>query len=969
MSRSDSGWARWFGRRGSRTAAVRPGPPTTPARGAGGDGTGDAERLLVEEYDGIRLLRTSSDDTISDSDVLDLARVFGAEKNTVTVVAGAGAPRSADLWPRLGGLLDDVRAEGTGTVRLVLAAAGDDRPGAPALARRIADAWRMEVIAPDGAALVVPGGGLFVPPRRPEPGAAEHPARGGWWRFAPDEEPRCVGARQPVPDWQSAVDLVPGRVAGGSVIEQLPAGLLARSPGSPPPRHGDLCYAVPADPRGPTVLVGGRESEEVPADDIAEVLGALPESVRERVMLAPGGSRDILAVGQSVSDTLGTGTVVYTGMPLLSRSPADRPGKVRAVLVGADGAPRWEAYVGAVRCVPAAAGEAGEQQAAPEPLPWSLAPGEPAEGGAIRLSAGWRADLTRAGLWLTDPSDGRPPATDRPVDPEGPAIEVGRPGQPLDASLFPALAELLGGLGADVRGRARLFVHGTSADGGRELRRIAAENGLRAVRFAPRGAVPPAPAPVPLSSDRDRESQPSAPTPSPAIRTAPPPPGPLPAPEPAPARGPGEATGPAAPRRRQPTEGSPVPEPALITRALTGTPLPEPPVSRAAPSVPSYLDPIELPAVLPASMTPAEPGVAAPPVEPARALEPARPRERARPEESMVHRAFSPSTSSIAPTAAVPPDRTGSAPVEPAPETPEPPVPDPAAPETPEPPAPARPAAPPAVVVPGPLPPVPVPPGYATSAAERAAFRGLGEDGWERHGAAVTRALTKMPALRGQEQAEARDDLIALHMYLHTTEGPLSHGELGRSLRAGEARLLPYAACVSSALRRLPSYRGLALRGTDAADAGLVPGNLLRDATPVGALPLGSGAPRPGGAQYAIWSATGRRVRELVSGPGAAGRDMIMFAPGSLLRVLDVRESDGAPLVLLREVPASPATATTETVPQGTALDDHDRVALDRLDQALRRHPLAPGQFRWPELCAGPLGRRGDAAGAVPGAR
>lgn len=964
MSRFDSGRARWlFGRRGNRTPAARPGPAAAPVRGAvgrsaeaGGDGTGDAGRLLVEEYDGIRLLRTSSDDTISDSDVRDLTRSFGAEENTVTVVAGAEAPRSADLWPRLGGLLDDVRGEGTGTVRLVLAAAGDDRAGAPALARRIADAWRLEVIAPDGPALVVPGGGLFVPPRRPEPGAGDTAtARGGWWRFAPDEEPRCIGARQPVPDWQSAVDLVPGRVAGGSVIEQIPAGLLARSPESAPPGHGDLCYAVPADPRGPTVLVGGREGGEVAAGDIADVLRALPESVQEQVMLAPGSSRDILRIGQSVSDTLRAGVVVYTGMPLLSQGTAARPGKVRAVLVGADGAPRWEAYLGAVRCVPAAAAaageasEAGEPVRAPEPLPWSLAAGEPPERGAIPLSAGWRAELTRAGLWLTDRSDGRPPATARPVDPEGPAIEVGRPGQPLDASLFPALAELLGGLGADVRGRARLFVYGTSTDGGRELRRIAAENGLRAVRFAPQGATPDVP--VPLSSDKGKESQPTVPTPPPAIRTAPPPPEPP------------------APRRRQPTEGSPVPEPALIIRELTGTPLPEPPrVSRAAPSVPSYLDPIELPALLPASMTPAEPGVAAPLVEPARALEPVRPVEPVRPGEPMAPRAFTPATPFIAPTVAAPPARTESvlAPREPEPATPEPATTEPAtsAPATP------APAAAPALVVAGPLPPVPFPPGYASSPAERVAFRGLAGDAWERHGAAVTRALTKMPALRGREQEEARDDLIALHMYLHTTEGPLSHRELGRSLRAGEARLLPYAACVSSALRRLPSYRGLAFRGTDAADAGLVPGNLLRDATSVGALPLGTGAPRPGGAQYAIWSATGRRVRELASSPGASsGRDEIMFAPGSLLRVLDVRVSDGAPLVLLREVPASPAIATTETVPQSTALDDHDRAALDRLDQALRRHPLAPGRFRWPELCSGPLGRGGDTAGAVPGAR
>ncbi|WP_328385407.1 hypothetical protein OHS81_15835 [Streptomyces sp. NBC_00400] len=1082
MSRSDSGRARWFGKRGGRPAPAAPAAAGGHRPGDEGADEGRPKRLLIEEYDGIRLLRTPSDDTLSNSDVLDLARALAADAHTVTVVAGVDAPQSADLWPRLGGLLDELREDGIRTVRLVMTAAGDDRPGAPALARRIADAWELEVIAPDGLALVVPGGGLFVPVRQAEPGATVGvgvPERGSWWRFRPGAEPQRIGPRQPAPGWQPAVDQLPDQVAGGCVIEQIPAGVLTRSRDAAPPRLGDLCYSVPADPGGPTVLVGVPEGEDVSAGDLVEVLSALPEAVRKQVRLAPGSPRDILRTGQWVSDALGTQVVVYTGMPLLSHGTPTHPGTVRSVLVGADGAPRWQAFVDAVMCLPA--GENAPAQA-PRLLRWGRLPEihgtagrELSEHGVVSLSEGWQAGVTRAGLWITDAAEGRPPAAARPADAEGPAIEVGRPGQSLEASLFPALGTLLSSLGVDVRSRARLFVHGTSVDGGRELRRIAAEHGLRAIRFGsalappqaasphaqaapavlPAPSAPPAPAALPAppalpanpanpANPAGKPESPPLPGPPPTLpttsastaRPAASAPAGAPAPEAA-AVGSAERSGrPSAPSRPRPPADPepPVPEPASISRALTGAPDPAPEPRRAGPRPDGPAPHPEPPA--PRSTEPSGPAAApGPSPEPERAPEPsartlgagpsnwsrAQPPSRSvpgpgprgpgstgaapdrtsspergvmpdpvtplsgeRPGEPPAREAPTPPTAPtrpMAPTASTAPTMPG-APTPPTPPaTPTKPE-APTAPETPAAPtAPDSPAAPtapravdpsgarrPAAVAADPLPPVPFLPGYVSSPAERTSFRGLAEDRWERHSSAVMRALTRMPALRGPEQEDARDDLIALHMYLHATEGPLTHGELARSLRAGEPRLLPYAACVASALRRLPSYRGLAFRGTDAADAALAPGNLLREAAPVSALPAGVGAPRPGGPQYAIWSATGRRVRELAGGPGAAGRDEVVFAPGSLLRVLDVRESDGAPLVLLREVPATPATATTSAVPQSTELDDHDRAALDRLDQALRRHPLAPGLFRWPELCEGPLGRRGDAVGTASGA-
>ncbi|ADI03684.1 hypothetical protein SBI_00563 [Streptomyces bingchenggensis BCW-1] len=1059
MSRSGGARARWFSRRGAR---ARTGPAADPAPSApvttldrserpGGGGRGRGGALLVEEYGGVMLLRSPADDTLSTSDVADLARALSVDpEHTVTVVAGADASSAGELWPRLGRVLDSLRSDGVGVVRLVLAAAGDDRPDEPAVARRIADAWEIEVIAPDGVAVVVPGGSLFVPERRSGRGVARGGGeRGGWWRFAPGVEPVRIGSRQPAPAWQPAVEYLPVGTSGGYAVEQIPAGVLVRSRDAIPPRPDDLCYAVPADPRGPTVLLGAPHDEDIPAGDLTELLTALPEAVRPRVRLAPGGPRDILRTSQSVADSLGVELLVRTGMPLMSYGIPTEPGTVRSVLVGADGAPRWQPFVDTVVCAPAREGET-----APSPRLSRWSPPVPgrgsAEHGAIRLSEQWRVTVTRAGLWITDTESEPPPATARAVDPEGPAIELGHPGRPIDATLYPVLGKLLGGLGADVCGRARLFVLGTCADGGRELRRIAAEHGLRTLRFgaglaparpevrrpapAESAEAPTEPGPAPVASAPAAEAEPepdherdpmslgtlpeatpqearlpeatplettedprpvfpptrpsmvstaSAPVAAPAAHDTSAAPG-----EPAVSATSGAGAGPG-PESSRPRTGGPGPsrppgsgrvrdperpEPPGADRPLrTGSGTPPPPMEpdqRSQSLPPMGLDAMldllrsqsppdgagdgdSAPSVSPLTRRPTQQGAPlsrpsqgqAPQATPNTPATPATRTPPASPESSEPPALAEPPAAPVSPAA--PLSTTGSQSTQAPPPTTAPEPTTPVTPATPEPPAPEPPAAP-----LRPLPPVPFLPGHVSTEAERTAFRALADAVWERHSAAVTRALTRMPALRGPEQEAARIDLIALHMYLDTSydldtpDAPdtpaagLSQDALARGMRTGDERLLPYAACVASALRRLPSYRGLACRRTHEADGGLVPGTLLRDPAPVCALPPGAGAPRPAGAQYAIWSVTGRRTRQLTGRPGSAsGGDEVVFAPGTLLRVLDVRDTAGAPLVLLREVPTTASSPSAAgAVPQDTRLDDHDRAALDRLDEALRRH-------------------------------
>jgi hypothetical protein len=236
--------------------------------------------------------------------------------------------------------------------------------------------------------------------------------------------------------------------------------------------------------------------------------------------------------------------------------------------------------------------------------------------------------------------------------------------------------------------------------------------------------------------------------------------------------------------------------------------------------------------------------------------------------------------------------------------------------------------------------------------AERADFRSLAQPRWERHSASVNRAMTRMPALRGGQVDAARTDLVAVHVHL---AGGL--GELDERAPASPGRD-SYIACLTSGLSRLPSYRGVAVRGGLPADGDMerfVPGTVLRGPAPVSALPIGVAAglsAATGG--YVIWSSTGRRVRPLLGSGSGAASDEVVFSPGTAFRVLCVRSEGNAPIVLLSEVRGRGSDTGDRP-----ALDEADRAALERLDEALRRQaPSAEGTSpaAWPARCTEPLG-------------
>ncbi|MDX3237870.1 hypothetical protein PV392_19740 [Streptomyces sp. ME03-5709C] len=798
-----SHWLRTFGGRGAGASVPAPG------QSGGRMGGAPAPEVLVEDHDGLLVLRPATDDSLDPADVSDLSRTMASSDGVTTIVVAVEPDARSGLWPRLREVLDTLQADGVPCLRLLLSGAGDDRPGRPAVARRIADAWNTTVDAPDGPVVVVPGGSAFVPP-----------GTGGWWRFAPGRAPEPLGPRMPSPRWQAALRRVSATAVGGCVVDQVPAGLLIRPEGSAPPRPGDLFHTVPADPRRAAVIVGVPFGEDVAASDVVTLMEALPAEERG-VRLIPGGRSDLLPLARSVASASGVEIEVTTGLPLFaSDGPMGRYG-LRSTVVGHDQVPRWLPFVDAVVCAPA--GTQG-RPGAPRLLRWFAPAGiggprdtnGPVAKGEFVLSPEWRAVVTRAGLWVGPTGDTGIPHSDRPVNHDGPVIDVGRPGDRLTATLWPVLSRLLASMAPGVRALTTLHVHATPPDGGRVLRALAAEHRLRVIRFSTsQGARPLAPG---------------------ALRT----------------QVGAAATGGSRPEGTVPDRPSDdrLPEGAAAPGA--GGPSPAPIGDPSAPGS----DPVPPP--------PRATGTAGPPQEAGRAAK-------------------------------------GTTPMSPR---------------------------------------------HWSTPEQRGAFRGLAGEEWERHSAAVRRAMAGLPAARDQRQEAVHDDLVAVRMYLEQTDDTARHAELQASFRSGEREVLPFAACLTSGLQWLAPYRGAVLRG--AAPAGAVgdvrPGQTLHEAAPVSGLRIDrTDTAAVARAAYAIWSITGRAAGSL-----REGTDEIVFAPGTRYRVLDVHTEAGTPLVLLRQLPDRVAAETAG------ALEDADEIARTRLELALV--DLTWGTGPWPARCTGTIG-------------
>ncbi|MFJ3671208.1 hypothetical protein ACIPSE_32585 [Streptomyces sp. NPDC090106] len=402
--------------------------------------------------------------------VADVDALRHPDPRHATVVVAAGGDGSRDLWRQLGQTLDRFVKSGVTTVRLVWAGAVADRPGRRTPAQRVADGWKLEVVAPAGPVVVAPGGSLFAPLGSDDVG--------GWWSLVPGREPRSLGLRHPAPGWEDAAAHLASDAVDGHVVLSVPAGVqVVRAAGPVSPSVSDIAASIPMDGDRLTVVVGAPGTPGVTAGALAALLTRLPSRARSAVRLVPGDGRDLLGTGQETANLLGTETEVVSGVPALLESADGTAVEAAVVLLGQDGEPVRRPYAEAVACPPAGGGRA--------PVPRVLRPRSPVPGmvldrdGTLYLDEEWQAAVTRAGLWVGPRDTARPAQIGWALEPDAVVVDVGVPGQPLDDEVWPVLDGFLELLEPGAVERAALRVRGLStASGGRRARRVAERLGL-----------------------------------------------------------------------------------------------------------------------------------------------------------------------------------------------------------------------------------------------------------------------------------------------------------------------------------------------------------------------------------------------------------------------------------------------------------------------------------------------------------
>lgn len=193
-------------------------------------------------------------------------RNIPAEAGVHTVVVAA---RPAPDASTLAGLLAGCLPIGCKVVRLVLSCGARDD-----LAGELADRLRLTVVAPDGSALLLESGTLFVP-------------AGAWHEYRPSRRTTRLGARLPAPAWQAALNPLP-TASSGLALSEVPAGLWLRPAEFAREPLPVAVLAVPADPDRAAVLVGHPDAPPAGPETMDTLLG-LPRAIRRRLRLIPYG--------------------------------------------------------------------------------------------------------------------------------------------------------------------------------------------------------------------------------------------------------------------------------------------------------------------------------------------------------------------------------------------------------------------------------------------------------------------------------------------------------------------------------------------------------------------------------------------------------------------------------------------------------------------------------------------------------
>lgn len=340
---------------------------------------------------------------------------------------------------------------------------------------RMAEQFGVEILAPHGTLVLVPGGTLFV---------AARAGHSGWLRYRADAPGVLTTSRYPVPLWDAALPRQPLAVAG-LVADPVPAGLAVREAGAPPITGDDLAFAVPVHGGQPKLILGRPGDGLMSPDAVAALVGRLHPTVRGQLLVVP------VATGPSdphwlaaLADKLGQDVVASRGMQLV-----DHSGIQQTIVFDDHGSQLFRPFGTVVRQRPRVSA-VDIVDIAPAPRGWSRCGARHYRPDAAESPA--RAEVTPAGLVLN--LNGAPAAPAAAFDPVGWTITVGSPARPVTEPLILGLERLIAGLTGDQLRTARIKVVG-SVNGVDGLRLIsfAEENGVVLDLVAPAEEPEPGP--------------------------------------------------------------------------------------------------------------------------------------------------------------------------------------------------------------------------------------------------------------------------------------------------------------------------------------------------------------------------------------------------------------------------------------------------------------------------------------------
>ncbi|SDY79562.1 hypothetical protein SAMN05216215_103539 [Saccharopolyspora shandongensis] len=333
-------------------------------------------------------------------------------------------------------------------IRLLVGRSGLAGPdGRAPLAARLSERLNVEVVAPDGNLLMLPGGELF------SVGEAT-----GWVGFRPGKHKTHTGPRHPIPSWQGPLsETLRSRAADPRIsITSIPAGLWVRAAGAVMRPMSDMAYGVPVSGARLAIVVGAPGEEQPGLEALAGLVAALPGKLRQTLGLICYGPEPDPArpLAQRLADLLGIPVHCCHAVPQYLP----------------DGAKTWKSLdaAGQRAWLPFVLESLHRPGVPPLPRNWvQPLPGMVGAGvGAYWLQDGWLVDVLPSGLLVRPvrtPVD--PVASRLATDPEVVNLVVTAAAGPPPGRVLTTVERMVRLLPAETRARLRLVATPHAAPG------------------------------------------------------------------------------------------------------------------------------------------------------------------------------------------------------------------------------------------------------------------------------------------------------------------------------------------------------------------------------------------------------------------------------------------------------------------------------------------------------------------------